>query len=117
MEKIVDTPTVAPSEAQPEENNQHQRTLTFNDDGTIDPEQLVGMPQEMIDRCADPEFQARVREYIAAEKARVSFHRGARQIRDLAMAEGTTRRPAGVSGRQRKRLRRLARRMNAGGVR
>jgi hypothetical protein len=91
------------------ENKQEQRSLTFNDDGSIDPEQLVGMPQELIDRVTDPEFQARARQYIAAEKSRASFHAGARQIRDAAQAMHAARRPAGVSGRQRKRLRKLAR--------
>ena len=93
------------------ETKQEQRALTFNEDGTIDPDQLVGMPQELIDRVTDREFQARARQYIAAEKARASFQAGARQVREAARAEHIARRPAGVSGRQRKRLRTLVRKM------
>ena len=94
---------------EPEENKEHQRTITFNDDGSVDLAQLEGMPQDVIDRLTDPEFQERARVAIAAEKARVAFHRGARQIRDMAAAEAVARRPRGVTGRQRKRLRRVAR--------
>ena len=96
---------------EPTENKQEQRSLTFNEDGSIDPAQLEGMPQDLIDRVTDPEFQARARQAIAAEKNRASFYRGARVIRDQAAAEAVSRRPRGVSGRQRKRLRRIARQM------
>jgi|GEM_PF-6935260 hypothetical protein len=96
-------------EREPEEKKQHQRSLTFNEDGSIDPAQLEGMPQDLIDRVTDPEFQARARLAIAAEKQRASFYRGARQIRDQAQLAAIARRPRGVSGRQRKRLRRVAR--------
>ena len=51
---------------EPEENKQHQRTLTFNEDGSIDPAQLEGMPQDLIDRVTDPEFRERARQAIAA---------------------------------------------------
>ena len=96
-------------EREPEEKKQRQRSLTFNEDGSIDPAQLEGMPQDLIDRVTDPEFQARARLAIAAEKQRASFYRGARQIRDQAQLAAIARRPRGVSGRQRKRLRRVAR--------
>jgi hypothetical protein len=96
-------------EREPEEKKQHQRSLTFNEDGSIDPAQLEDMPQDLIDRVTDPEFQARARLAIAAEKQRASFYRGARQIRDQAQLAAIARRPRGVSGRQRKRLRRVAR--------
>jgi len=96
---------------EPEENKQHQRTLTFNEDGSIDPAQLEGMPQDLIDRVTDPEFRERARQAIAAEKDRASFYRGARLIRNEAIAEAAARRPRCVSGRQRKRLRRTARQL------
>jgi len=96
---------------EPQENKEHQKTITFNDDGSVDPAQLEGMPQDVIDRLTDPEFQERARVAIAAERARVAFHRGARQIRDMAAVEAASRRPRGVSGRQRKRLRRVARKL------
>jgi hypothetical protein len=96
---------------EPTENKQQQRSLTFNEDGSIDPAQLEGMPQDLIDRVTDPEFRERARVAILAEKARASFYRGARVIRDQAAAEAVSRRPRGVSGRQRKRLRRIARQM------
>ena len=102
---------VTPNVPEPEENKEHQRTLTFNEDGSIDPAQLEGMPQDLIDRVTDPEFQVRARQAIAAEKARASFYRGARQIRNEATAATVARRPRGVSGRQRKRLRRIARQL------
>ena len=38
------------------------------------------MPQDLIDRVTDPEFQVRARQAIAAEKDRASFLAGARQI-------------------------------------
>jgi len=92
-----------------EETKQEQRALTFNEDGTIDAEQLVGLPQELVDRVTDPEFVARAKEGIEREKARQSFMRGVQIIKARALAEHQARRPDGVSGRQRKRLRRLVR--------
>ena len=92
-----------------EETKQHQRTLTFNDDGSIDPAQLEGMSQELIDQVTDPEFQLRAKQAIAMEKQRASFHRGALQIKAAARSVAAARRPAGVSGRQRRLLRKLAR--------
>ncbi len=96
---------------EPIENKQEKLALTFNDDGSIDPAQLEGMPQELVDKVTDPEFQVRAREYIAAEKARASFQRGASQIRAAARTEHAGRRPKGISGRQRKKLRKLARKL------
>jgi len=40
------------------------KTITFNLDGTVDPEQLEGMPQEFIERVTTPEFQAQARKEI-----------------------------------------------------
>ena len=92
------------------ENTQEQKALTFNDDGTIDPAQLVGLPQELIDRVTDPEFIARAKEGIEREKRLASFRRGAQQIKAAARQAHELRRPNGISGRQRKQLRRVARR-------
>ena len=86
-----------------------ERTLTFNDDGTIDPEQLEGMPQDFIDRVKSPEFQAKTRIAIQRHKDIQRVLANARKIKELAHEEHEARRPSGVSGRQRKRLRRLAR--------
>lgn len=92
-----------------EETKQEQRSLTFNEDGTIDPDQLVGLDPDLVAKITSPDFIVRAKEGIAADKARVSFLAGARQIREAAHAAHVTRRPVGVSGRQRKRLRKLAR--------
>ena len=94
-----------------EQNKQPSRALTFNEDGTIDPEQLVGLAPDLVAKIISPEFIARAREGIAADKARISFQAGARQIRDAAQTMHIVRRPAGVSGRQRKKLRKLARKV------
>ena len=91
------------------------RELTFNLDGTIDSEQLVGFPQEFIDRVTSPEFIAETAQKIAALRRRdLSIHffkQKAGEIRAAADRQHQSRRPDGVSGRQRKRLRRAARRM------
>jgi hypothetical protein len=94
-----------------EENTQHQRALTFNDDGTIDPAQLEGMSQEFIDNVNSEGFIANARQQIKLAKQRESFRRGAQFIKAQARAEHEQRRPSGMSGRQRKRLRRAARKM------
>ena len=87
--------------------------LTFNLDGTIDPEQLVGLPQELIDRVSDPAFQkeaeARIRSHRMQALAIHRFKERAAGIRKVAEVQHQARRPDGVSGRQRKRLRRAAR--------
>ena len=88
------------------------RDLTFNLDGTIDPEQLVGFPQEFIDRVNSPEFIAETYKRITAQrKSDLSVHlfrQRAAEVRRGAQAQADLRRPKGVSGRQRKRLRRAA---------
>jgi hypothetical protein len=93
--------------------NVPQRNLTFNLDGSIDPEQLVGMPQEIIDRVTSPEFQKEAAATIASHRrsqvAEYNFRKRAREIRAAAAAEHELRRPSGISGRQRNRLRRAAR--------
>lgn len=88
---------------------QHQRQLTFNEDGTIDPSQLEGMDQATIDRLTAPDFVAMARQQIAANKARESFRRGAAQIKAQARQEHEMRRPTGISGRQRRLLRKACR--------
>ena len=94
-----------------EENKPDQRQLIFNDDGTIDPEQLEGMPQEFIDRVTSPEFSQMAAQQIRGAKARASFERGAKQIKAQARREHVARRSPGISGRQRRLLRRAARKI------
>ena len=89
--------------------------LTINLDGTIDPEQLVGFPQEFIDRVNDPEFIADMKKRIDALRIKdltvYRFRQRAAEVRRGAQAQAELRRPKGVSGRQRKRLRRAARKV------
>jgi len=98
-----------------EENTKEQRGLVFNEDGTIDPAQLAGMPQEFIDRVQSPEFIANAKRQI--QERRVADHslglyrKKVAKIEAAARVEHAQRRPNGVSGRQRKRLRRLARKL------
>lgn len=107
-----------------------QRQLMFNDDGTIDPGQLEGLPQEFIDRITDPAFVETARKQIAAKRIAEHLARlpddpkprqqtGRREMRRKVPftpshalphgAQDITRRPEGLSGRQRKRLRRAVR--------
>ena len=98
-----------------EENTKEQRGLVFNEDGTIDPAQLAGMPQEFIDRVQSPEFIANAKRQIQERRvADYSFdlyRKRVAKIEAAARIEHAQRRPNGVSGRQRKRLRRLARKL------
>lgn len=90
---------------------QHQRQLIFNDDGTIDLAQLEGLAPDVIERLTSPDFIATARSQIAAAKAKASFERGAKQIKAVAHRQSVQRRPPGVSGRQRRLLRKLARKV------
>ena len=100
------------------------RQLTFNDDGTLDPSQLEGLPQDFIDRVTAPGFVAQARKQIAAK--RIADHlaslpvapqpTGRRESKRMVPfrpippgAQDVARRPEGISGRQRKRLRRAVR--------
>jgi len=87
--------------------------VTFNLDGSIDPEQLVGLPPEVVERLTSPEFQKEAAAKITAMRKRdLSVHlfrKRAAEVRAAAHAQHESRRPSGVSGRQRKRLRRMAR--------
>ena len=100
------------------ETNQQKPTdlnLTFNLDGSIDSEQLVGLPQDVIDRLTSPEFKKEAASRIDAHRreqvALYRFRQNAAKIRQAAQREHESRRPTGVSGRQRKRLRRAARKL------
>ena len=97
------------------ENKTEQRALTFNEDGTIDPAQLEGMPQEFIDRVTSPEFQAearrRIKEQRVVDQTRALYRQKKLEILAATRREHAERRPNGVSGRQRRRLKRLARNM------
>ena len=88
------------------------RDLSFNMDGTIDPAQLEGLPQDFIDRVNSPEFIADAAKRITAHRmeqlALYRFRENAAKIRAEAARQAQLRRPKGVSGRQRKRLRRAA---------
>ena len=75
------------------------------------PSNLLGMPQELIDRVTDPEFQVRARQMIASEKDSGFVPAGARQIRTRPQQIHRARRPEGLSGRQRKKLRKSARKL------
>lgn len=100
-----------------EENTKEQRGLVFNEDGTIDPAQLAGMPQEFIDRVQSPEFIANAKRQIqerrVADYSLGLYRKKVAKIEAAARVEHAQRRPNGVSGRQRKRLRRLARKLAA----
>jgi hypothetical protein len=92
---------------------QPERQLTFNDDGTLDPSQLEGLPQDFIDRVTAPEFVAQARKQIALARAKdlakAQMEQRAKDERAEQQARSILRRPPGVSGRQRKRLRRAVR--------
>jgi len=100
-----------------EENTKEQRGVVFNEDGTIDPAQLAGMPQEFIDRVQSPEFIANAKRQIqerrVADYSLGPYRKKVAKIEAAARVEHAQRRPNGVSGRQRKRLRRLARKLAA----
>ena len=100
-----------------EENTKEQRGLVFNEDGTIDPAQLAGMPQEFIDRVQSPEFIANAKRQIqerrVADYSLGLYRKKVAKIEAAARVEHAQRRPNGISGRQRKRLRRLARKLAA----
>lgn len=106
---------IRPDEPIPVGEGVPTRNLTFNLDGTIDPEQLVGFPQEFIDRVTSPDFIAETEKRIDAQRKRdLSVHlfrQRAAEVRAAAHQEHELRRPKGVSGRQRKRLRRNARKV------
>lgn len=106
---------IRPDEPIPVGEGVPTRQLTFNLDGTIDPEQLVGFPQEFIDRVNDPEFIADTKKRIDAQRIKdltvYRFRQRAAEVRRGAQAQAELRRPKGVSGRQRKRLRRAASRI------
>jgi len=98
------------------------KELIFNTDGTIDPAQLEGMPQEFIDRVTSPEFIAQARQNIRQQMRKDQATRDPKKepvrfIPNQAMRGGIlrradNRRPDGLSGRQRVRLRRLQRRFD-----
>ena len=89
--------------------------LTFNLDGSIDPALLVGLPQELVDRVTSPEFkkeaEARIRSHRMQTLAVHRFRERAAEVRAAADLQHQLRRPDGVSGRQRKRLKRAARKL------
>ena len=91
------------------ETQQINSPLIFESDGSILPENLVGLPEELVARVTTPEFKAQAAKSIAQEKRTAQFLQDAKTIRARARRQHEQRRPSGVSGRQRKRLRKLAR--------
>lgn len=93
------------------------RTLTFNEDGTLNPEDLEGYSPEAIAEMTSPEFVERARQMIAEAKLRdqrlAQLRRDIEATREKAILEREARRPSGISGRQRKRLRRTVRKVYA----
>ena len=93
------------------ENKQHQETprgLIFEQDGTISAEQLAGLDPEVVARFTSPDFIAQAKREIARQE---SLRRAGAQIRGAAIRAHELRRPSGVSGRQRRKLRKLASRV------
>jgi hypothetical protein len=93
------------------ENKKHQempRGLIFEQDGTISPEQLAGLDPEVAARLTSPDFIAQAKREIARQE---SLKRAGEQIRNAAQRAHELRRPSGVSGRQRRKLRKLASRV------
>ena len=102
------------------------RNLTFNDDGTIDPAQLEGLPADFVERVTSPAFIEEARKRIHLQKAKDRLQREMdRRARKTGRRESKRtwvykevdeqivrpdRRPPEMSGRQRKRGRRLMRR-------
>lgn len=91
------------------ETKEINSSLIFESDGSILPENLVGLPEELVARVTTPEFKAQAAREIAAAKRREQFAQDARAIRARAQREHEQRRPSGVSGRQRKKLRKVSR--------
>ena len=93
------------------------RTLTFNEDGTLNPEDLEGYSPEAIAEMTSPEFIERARQMIAESKLRdkrlAQVRRDIEETRQKAILHQQSRRPSGISGRQRKRLRRIARKVES----
>lgn len=98
-------------------NETPQKTLTFNEDGTVNPEDLAGYPQAFIDKVTSSEFIAQARHAIAQDKLRqqalARVQGDIRKTREKAIVEQQSRRPSGISGRQRKLLRRTIRKVRS----
>lgn len=107
-----------------------QRQLVFNPDGTIDPEQLAGLDPEVVARFTSPDFIAEAKKKIQLQMAKERLQReidrragktgrredpSRRRMVPFKAADAVHanphRRPDGVSGRQRRKLRKLASRV------
>ena len=70
--------------------NAPERTLTFRLDGTIDPAELEGMPEDFVTRVTSPEFVEQARMRIAldiqANQRRQAFLEQAAAVKRAAFA-------------------------------
>jgi hypothetical protein len=84
-------------------------SLVFNDDGTLAPEQLAGLPEELKAQVTSPEFIAAARKEIRKRKLAASFQPS--QFRTFTPISRTIRyTPPGVSRRDARAMSRIARR-------
>lgn len=86
--------------------------LIFNDDGTLDPEQLEGLPDEMRARVTSPEFVAMARKQIAAQRKMEERRESVAKRFTPVKRYGTIRHaPQGVSRREYRETLRAAKRV------
>jgi hypothetical protein len=89
-------------------------SLVFNDDGTLAPEQLEGLPEELKAQVTSPEFIAAAREEIARRKRLANAFKPS-QFRQFTPISRTIRHtPKGVSRRDARAMSRIARRVMKG---
>lgn len=97
-----------------------RKPLVFNLDGTIDPEQLAGYPQEVIDRLTSPEFIEHAREQISEDlhqkylegRERTGRRETRQQVRYIHSGRTVQHGPKiSISGRQKRQMRKIVRRM------
>lgn len=83
--------------------------LVFNDDGTLAPEQLEGLPEELKAQLTTPEFIARAKAEIRRQRVADSYKPSA--FRTVTAVSRTIRyTPPGVSRRDHRAMSRIARR-------
>ena len=84
-------------------------SLVFNDDGTLAPEQLEGLPEDLKAQVTTPEFIEGARKEIRKQKLAASFQPS--QFRQFTPMSRTIRHtPKGVSRRDARAMSRIARR-------
>jgi hypothetical protein len=96
------------------------KQLVFNLDGTIDPSQLEGYPQEVIERLTSPEFIEQAREQISEDlrkkylegRERTGRRESRQPVRYIHTGRTVKHGPAiKLSGRQKRQMRKVIRRM------